>query len=146
LRTTDDNWTIIDFEGEPAKSLDERRTRSSPLRDVAGMLRSFSYARAVAEQDLAEGERDISMARANLRDWEMQASEAFVNGYRTTLDSLALNSGQPLVPRSDAAFDSALAAWEADKALYEVAYEARNRPGWIGIPLRALVPELFDQA
>lgn len=144
LRTNDD-WTIIDFEGEPARSVAERRQRSSPLRDVAGMLRSFSYARAVAEQDLLAGGMELSMAQAMLQDWERNARSAFVDGYRTTFASSAVMIGQPLFPQSDAPFNRALAAWEADKALYEVAYEARNRPGWLGIPLRALAPVLFDQ-
>ena len=140
LRTTDDDWTIIDFEGEPARSLDERRERSSALRDVAGMLRSFSYARAVVEHDLNAGAEE----RAVLREWEAQARAAFVSRYRDALSSGGFNLNLPLVPQSESEFEQALSAWEADKALYEVAYEARNRPAWVGIPLRALLPDLLD--
>lgn len=141
LRTNDEDWTIIDFEGEPARTLEERRAHSSALRDVAGMLRSFSYARAVAERELSPdaARRDV------LREWEQRARRAFVSGYRTTVASRAHDADVPLIPRSDHAFTRVLAAWEADKALYEVAYEARNRPEWIDIPLRALTPGIFDQ-
>jgi maltose alpha-D-glucosyltransferase/alpha-amylase len=142
LRTVDDDWTIIDFEGEPARTLEERRERSSALRDVAGMLRSFSYARAVVAQELHAGatERDALMK------WELSARDAFVSGYRAAFAPSTPHSGVPLVPSSENAFWSALAAWEADKALYEVAYEARNRPGWIAIPLRSLIPDLSGQS
>jgi predicted trehalose synthase len=103
------------------------------------MLRSFSYARAVVEQDLSPD----SVERELLQAWERRARNAFVSGYWAMLTSNRPDSGVSLIPRSENSFMRALSAWEADKALYEVAYEARNRPDWIGIPLRALLPDLF---
>jgi maltose alpha-D-glucosyltransferase/alpha-amylase len=140
LRTLDEDWVIIDFEGEPARSLEERRRRASVLKDVAGMLRSFAYARGAAER-AANGTADRA-ARARLEDWEAGARHAFVEGYRQALAATALR----FVPENDEAFGRALAAWELDKALYEVAYEARNRPDWLELPLRSLLPDLLDQA
>lgn len=133
LRTLNDDWTIVDFEGEPARPVAERRRHQSALKDVAGMLRSFSYARGVAER----AARDAGNPRAasRLDAWERRARDAFLAGYRGAI----AKSSIPLAPADDAAFAHALAAWELDKALYEIAYEARNRPDWIAIPLQALV-------
>ncbi|MBW3633261.1 MAG: phosphotransferase, partial [Chloroflexi bacterium] len=139
LRTPDGDWTIIDFEGEPARPLEERRQRSSVLKDVAGMLRSFAYARGAAER--AADLTGDNVVRVRLQRWESGVRGAFLTGYRQALDISPL----PLIPVEDEAFGRALAAWELDKALYEVAYEARNRPDWIELPLRALLPDLFDQ-
>jgi maltose alpha-D-glucosyltransferase/alpha-amylase len=135
LRTISGDWTVIDFEGEPARSVVERRQKLSALKDVAGMLRSFAYARGVAEKS-----EDVTTpgARERLAIWEREARNAFLEGYRTALVSSPL----PLAPADDASFARALAAWELDKALYEIAYEARNRPDWIAIPLRGLLPTL----
>jgi maltose alpha-D-glucosyltransferase/alpha-amylase len=139
LRTQDGDWTILDFEGEPARSLTERRQRTSALKDVAGMLRSFSYARGAAERAANVNEDDVASSR--LRQWETRARQAFLEGYRQALGTTAV----PLAPDTGDAFRRALAAWELDKALYEVGYEARNRPDWIELPLRALLPQLFAQ-
>ena len=133
LRTFDDDWTIVDFEGEPARPVAERRRRQSALKDVAGMLRSFGYARGVAER--AARDAGIPHAAPRLAEWERHARLAFLTGYRAAI----AKSSVPLAPVDDAAFARALAAWELDKALYEIAYEARNRPDWIAIPLRALL-------
>jgi maltose alpha-D-glucosyltransferase/alpha-amylase len=99
------------------------------------MLRSFAYARGAAERSLANPQDPT--AKQQLRAWERGAREAFLQGYRETI-TLAPN---PLVPQDEEAFQRALAAWEIDKALYEIAYEARNRPDWIEIPLLTLVPD-----
>jgi maltose alpha-D-glucosyltransferase/alpha-amylase len=139
LRTQDGDWTILDFEGEPARSLTERRQRTSALKDVAGMLRSFSYARGAAERAANVNEDDLASSR--LRQWETRARQAFLEGYQQALGTTAV----PLAPDTEDAFSRALAAWELDKALYEVGYEARNRPDWIELPLRALLPQLFAQ-
>jgi maltose alpha-D-glucosyltransferase/alpha-amylase len=139
LRTPDGDWVIIDFEGEPARSLEERRQRASVLKDVAGMLRSFAYARGAAER--SAGCSADWAARRRLGPWEMGARRAFLEGYRQALAT----SEMRFVPEDDAAFARALAAWELDKALYEVAYEVRNRPHWLELPLRSLLPELLDQ-
>jgi len=114
---TETGWVVLDFEGEPATPLAQRRARSSPLRDVAGMLRSFDYAAGSWEQ--AHPGRSAA-------PWAAAAREAFLDGY-------AQASGRD--PRADAAL---LEALEVDKALYEVVYEARNRPTWLTIPTTAI--------
>jgi maltose alpha-D-glucosyltransferase / alpha-amylase len=139
LRTPDGDWVIIDFEGEPARSLEERRQRASVLKDVAGMLRSFAYARGATER--SAGVSADRAARSRLESWELGARRAFLTGYRQALTASELR----FVPGDEAAFARALAAWELDKALYEVAYEVRNRPDWLALPLRALLPDLLDQ-
>jgi trehalose synthase-fused probable maltokinase len=130
---TDDDWVILDFEGEPARPVEERRQRASALKDVAGMLRSFAYARGASSLSLPEEGRAIAEPR--LLAWESAARAAFLEAYRQSI----ADAGLVLVPESDDEFARALRAWELDKALYEVAYEARNRPTWLGIPLRALM-------
>jgi maltose alpha-D-glucosyltransferase/alpha-amylase len=131
LRTRDDDWMLIDFEGEPARPVGERRQRASALKDVAGMLRSFAYARGTAERELPVP--DALEHSERIAAWERGARRAFLAGYRRAI----LAAEAPLVPLEDEAFSRALAAWELDKALYEIAYEARNRPHWLEIPLAA---------
>ncbi|HEV8623902.1 MAG TPA: phosphotransferase [Acidimicrobiia bacterium] len=124
---TDAGWFVLDFEGEPARPLEERTRPSSPLKDVAGMLRSLSYAPAVA---LSYQEDDLS----NLgRAWEARNREAFMAGYlRKAVEA------EPILPTDPAVRSAVLAAFELDKALYEVAYERANRPDWAHIPLGAV--------
>ncbi len=123
------DWVIIDFEGEPARSLTDRRRKRSPLRDVAGMLRSFAYAASAAE--LLRG----TPAPAG---WEEQAREQFLDGYLATVESSLLPSGQ-------AAIDRLLAVYELEKAVYELRYELDNRPDWVGIPV-AGIQRLIERA
>jgi maltose alpha-D-glucosyltransferase/alpha-amylase len=125
---------ILDFEGEPARALAERRVRSSPLRDVAGMLRSFSYASLTA-LDVATRARPEDRERLTpwAAVWEAWVSAAFTRAYlRTTSDS-------GIVPSDRAAFDRLLRAYMLDKALYELGYELNNRPDWVHIPLQGLL-------
>ena len=115
-------WVVLDFEGEPATPVAQRRARSSPLRDVAGMLRSFDYA---ARHQLIGHPGQAALSEA-ARDWVRRNASAFCGGYAEAggLDPVA---NQVL-----------LRAMQLDKAVYEVLYEARHRPSWLPIPLDSL--------
>ncbi|MEO3870425.1 phosphotransferase [Nonomuraea sp. B12E4] len=123
MRTPTD-WVVLDFEGEPGQPLAERRALYSPLRDVAGMLRSFDYA---ARHLLADRPRAAEL-EPRAQEWADRNRAAFLEGYR---------DGGGVITRADAAL---LRAFELSKAVYEVVYEARNRPSWVSIPLAAFRP------
>ena len=125
----DDDWVILDFEGEPARSLPERRRKRSALRDVAGMLRSFAYVATVASVVRGLDVPD---------DWEEQARAQFLAGYFETVEPSLLPSGTLAVERL-------LAVYELEKAVYELRYELDNRPEWVVIPVAGIV-RLIDQA
>jgi maltokinase len=120
---SDRGWVILDFEGEPARPLPERRLKRSPLRDVAGMLRSLSYA--------AAGVR-ILRGTTPPEDWEDRARTVFLDGYRERVDTALLPPGQQ-------ATDQLLAVFELEKAVYELRYELNNRPDWVGIPVAGIL-------
>jgi maltose alpha-D-glucosyltransferase/alpha-amylase len=125
---------LIDFEGEPAKPLDERRRKASPMRDVAGVLRSFDYAVATIRRQHREGEPDWQQQRrdALLARFRADASDSFVEGYRAVLRA----AERPwFTPEQEGAL---LDLFLLEKAAYEVGYEAANRPGWIGTPVAGL--------
>jgi maltose alpha-D-glucosyltransferase/alpha-amylase len=126
------DFVIVDFEGEPSRPLDERRAKHSPLRDVAGMLRSFGYATAVAAQRLRTPE-DHERAAQPLAQWRRETSDAFLEGYRSAID------GAASYPRNEETFTRLVAAFTLEKALYELRYEVANRPDWIAIPLNAIL-------
>jgi maltose alpha-D-glucosyltransferase/alpha-amylase len=126
------DFIIIDFEGEPSRPLSERRTKQSPLRDVAGMLRSFQYAAATAlERSNGSGGPEASARARLVNDWEAAVRDSFLAAYAETA-----RRGR-LVENWDAA-RGLLRLFEIEKAIYEVRYELANRPGWVGIPLRGL--------
>jgi maltokinase len=118
-------WKIVDFEGEPAKPLAERLLPDSPWRDVAGMLRSFDYAPRVVERTWGDQHDPGAEQRAyRAREWSERNRAAFLNAY----------AGRDLAPDEH----TLLAAYVADKAVYETVYETRNRPAWVTIPLEAV--------
>lgn len=126
----DPRWYVLDFEGEPARPLAERRRPSSPLKDVAGMLRSFDYAAAVVQRD-SPGARDEEVA-ARLVEWREQAGRAFLDGYFTAPGADAV------LPAAAETRRAVLAAFLLDKAVYEVGYEQAHRPDWVAIPRSAI--------
>lgn len=132
---TDAGWFVLDFEGEPARPLAERQVPSSPLKDVGGMVRSFQYAAAVALFERDAHEQDGLRLRADA--WERRNRNAFLKGYFGTT---GIDDVLP-VPGADR--DAVLAAFELDKAVYEVLYERAHRPDWVEIPLGA-VRRLLD--
>jgi len=128
------DFVILDFEGEPARSLQQRRAKQSPLKDVAGILRSFSYAAfAALTKYIARRPQELQQMEPWARLWEMTVTNAFMQAYRKTI------GGSQIVPGSMQAFDSMLEIYILDKALYELVYELNNRPGWVRIPLTGIL-------
>jgi maltokinase len=123
-------WRLVDFEGEPAKPLAERVLPDSRWRDVAGMLRSFDYAAHVVEGDVEDHGPQIEY---RAQEWSERNRMAFLGGY------LGVEEGtEDPVDRLGPDDHVLLQAYVADKAVYETVYEARNRPGWVNIPLQAI--------
>ena len=137
---TGNDFVIIDFEGEPSRPLGERRFKTSPLRDVAGMLRSFDYAshRPLLEQ--ARGSRiraeDVAYLAPWARFWRQWVSSSFV---RTYLRDVA---GSGLVPETREPLDRLLRVLILEKNVYEVGYELNHRPEWVAIPIRGILEQL----
>jgi maltokinase len=126
----DAGWFVLDFEGEPVRPVAERLVASSPLRDVAGMVRSFHYA---ARTGLAERGRDVDAELVDLSAaWEARAVEAYLAGYSH------VEGVDELLPAVDGDRDKVLRAFELDKAVYEVIYELAHRPDWVDIPASAV--------
>jgi trehalose synthase-fused probable maltokinase len=119
---TPERWVILDFEGEPARPLIERRRKRSPLRDVAGMLRSFAYVASASALQRGNPVPD---------DWEDRARQAFLDGYLSRVET-------NLLPPGDAAIRSVLGIYELEKAVYELRYELDNRPDWVRIPVAGI--------
>jgi maltose alpha-D-glucosyltransferase / alpha-amylase len=133
LRSKGD-FVILDFEGEPARSLAERRTKQSPLKDVAGMLRSFSYAAFSALMKYSTRRpEDFHRLEPWTRLWEQSVWSAFLRTY------CEYAKGVSVVPSEPQLFQQLLEAYVIDKALYELAYELNNRPNWVVIPLTGIL-------
>jgi trehalose synthase-fused probable maltokinase len=124
-----DGWVILDFEGEPARPLLERRRKRSPLRDVAGMLRSFAYAASASEL-----QRGVPAPEG----WEERARSEFLTGYFETVDPSLLPPGQN-------AARTLLSMFELEKAVYELRYELNNRPDWVSIPVAGIARLLEEE-
>jgi maltose alpha-D-glucosyltransferase/alpha-amylase len=124
---------IVDFEGEPARDLAERRAKTSPLKDVAGLLRSFDYAAETLPMEFpATDLPSAARRRAALDLWREEATAAFLDAYR------AVAEAQPH-PWFDAATDQNVTdIFLIDKVAYEIGYEIANRPAWLPIPMRGL--------
>jgi maltose alpha-D-glucosyltransferase/alpha-amylase len=132
LRTPDGKFMIIDFEGEPARPLAERRARHCPLRDVAGMLRSFAYAAATAATDPSvKVPRGVVEIRAGR--WQRDVRKAFMTGY---LSGRA--AGAQFLPSQRTSISALTTLFEIEKVFYELKYELNNRPDWVWIPLRGI--------
>ena len=133
---TDRGWMVLDFEGEPARSVEARQRKASPLRDVAGMLRSLDYAAAVALLDRTDPDDSQWPKLQRFGDaWAAVNREAFWAAYIAVMGDSGLLPPVPLVPRM-------LDAYLVQKAVYEVSYELAHRPDWTSIPLRYLGGEL----
>ncbi len=120
--STSRGWVIIDFEGEPARPLPERRQKRSPLRDVASMLRSFAYVTSAVE--LLRGQEAPA-------DFEQRARDMFLGRYLEHVDP-------SLLPAGEAAIANLLSIYELEKAIYELQYELNNRPDWVQIPVAGI--------
>ena len=136
------DFVIIDFEGEPARPLAERRAKHVPILDVAGMIRSFHYA-ASAVLDQAENRPDADARRSEMerrtRQWYRSAAEAFLSGY-TEIAGKA-----PFLPEQSNDRKMLLDAYLIEKACYELSYELNNRPSWAGIPMNGLLQLVRDK-
>jgi maltose alpha-D-glucosyltransferase/alpha-amylase len=132
LRTGKDFY-IIDFEGEPARPLSERRLKRSPLRDVAGMIRSFHYAAHSALRSYGSiRPEDVIWLEAWAEAWYVAVSGVYLNSYLFTVEDAAF------VPKDRKEFEVLLRCFLLEKAVYEVGYELNNRPDWVAIPLRGI--------
>jgi maltose alpha-D-glucosyltransferase/alpha-amylase len=129
-----DDFLIIDFEGEPARPFSERRRKHSVLRDVAGMLRSFDYARAVGlDHALAARPDAAESLRAEFASWRDATTTEFLRGYHAGVGEA------PCWPRKQADAMRLIALFEIEKALYELRYELDNRPAWVYVPVDGLL-------
>jgi maltose alpha-D-glucosyltransferase/alpha-amylase len=130
---TGKDFVIIDFEGEPARTLGERRLKVSPMRDVAGMIRSFHYAAYLSlSVDSTVRAEDVPALEPWAELWYRDMSAVFLGGY---LDQI---KGAGLLPENMGELETLLACFLMDKAVYELGYELNNRPEWVAIPIRGI--------
>jgi maltose alpha-D-glucosyltransferase/alpha-amylase len=130
---TGKDFVIIDFEGEPGRTLAERRFKHCALRDVAGLVRSLDYAALSALRNGSVRPSDVERLEPFARAWSAAMSAAFVQSYLTTLD------GSGLLPEAPAHTSALLDFYLLDKCLYELDYEFNSRPDWVSIPLYGLL-------
>ncbi|ACL68921.1 hypothetical protein [Halothermothrix orenii] len=142
---TEDDFMVLDFEGEPLKSIQHRRMKYSPLKDIAGMMRSFNYAGYAGYFDFVKKNQGINDRGRFIKAislWEEEARTSFLTGYQNKIRE---NNGDFLPPEDK--FDQVLALFKIEKALYEGIYEINNRPDWLHIPLQGIldcVEEIAD--
>jgi maltose alpha-D-glucosyltransferase/alpha-amylase len=131
----EEDYTIVDFEGEPTRSIEERRRHQSPMKDVAGMLRSFHYAAGAGL--IARGATAAPAGLERLgtwaRWWQAWTTASFLTSYRETA------AGAPFLPSDRGALSALLDVFLIEKALYEIRYELGHRPAWLPIPMRGLL-------
>ena len=129
---TRNDFILIDFEGEPGHSLEERRAKQSPLRDLAGMLRSFGYVEHSALRAVAHDDVELAKLAPLAHSWAVKVRATFLAAYDATARAASLYDA--LTPG-----DGLLGLFELEKALYELRYELGNRPAWAGIPLQGIL-------
>jgi len=130
---TGNDFVIIDFEGEPARTLSERRIKRSPLRDVAGMIRSFHYAAyASLLKHASVRPEDIPRLETWIGLWYRYVGRTFLKSYLNTAGNASF------IPKDREVLNLMLKAYLLEKAIYEIGYELNNRPDWIIIPLRGI--------
>jgi maltose alpha-D-glucosyltransferase/alpha-amylase len=130
---TGKDFVIIDFEGEPARPITERRLKRSPLRDVAGMLRSFNYAALSKLRNNSVRPEDAAQLKPWARFWDFWVSASFVKGYLETTTNASF------LPKSQDEFNLMLSIYVLEKAIYELAYELNNRPDWADVPVAGIL-------
>jgi maltose alpha-D-glucosyltransferase/alpha-amylase len=137
---TGSDFTLIDFEGEPARPINERRFKRGALRDVMGMIRSFNYATEAVLRSGRVRPGDVPRLKGWTEAWTSWVSSAYLKAY---FDAVGPS---PLVPKSDGLRDLMLEFYEVEKVIYEVEYELNNRPDWLRIPLAGLAGILSRNA
>jgi maltose alpha-D-glucosyltransferase/alpha-amylase len=130
---TGDDFVIVDFEGEPARPVSERKLKRTPLKDVAGMLRSFEYAAEYHLKTKLVRPEDREHLSGCLRSWAWWLGNEFLKGYLNALQ------GSPLLPSNPPALFEMLHIHVLEKALYELVYELSSRPDWVEIPIRGIL-------
>jgi maltose alpha-D-glucosyltransferase/alpha-amylase len=133
LRTQDDSFMVIDFEGEPLRPLQERRAKHCPLRDVAGMLRSLSYAAAVAK--IKRRQAGYEVAENLAKTWEKASQKAFLDAYKPPPKPADVE----ILPASPQPVEALVELFVIEKACYELRYELNHRPEWVNVPLGGLL-------
>src|SRR5690606_1144224 len=135
----ENDFIIVDFEGEPARPMEERRAKGSILRDIAGVLRSYNYAaNAALKKATAERPAARETSAPLLAEWEAIAGDSFLRSYRAAIGDL------PSYPKDPAEAQRLLDLFLIEKALYEIRYELNNRPNWLDVPLAGLLQLLGE--